>query len=51
MKVEINIKKSEWKKLQKIAKKLRKKAGYKVITAEKITEYLIEKYIKEDYLK
>jgi len=47
MKVEINIKKSDWKKLEKKAKRLKKKSGYKVITAERITQCLINDYLKK----
>ena len=47
MKIEINIKKSDWKKLEKIARKLKKQSGYKMITAERITQYLINDYLKE----
>ena len=46
MKVEINIKNSDWKKLEKIAKRLRRKTGYKAITAKRITQYLINDYLK-----
>lgn len=47
MKIKINIKKSNWKELEKLARRLRKKSGYSEITAEKITQFLIEQYIKE----
>ncbi len=47
MKIEINIKKSDWKKLNKIAKRLKKQSGCKEITAERITQYLIDDYLKK----
>lgn len=48
---QVNIKNKQFKKLEKIAKKLRKKSGYKIITSERIIEYLIDDYIKQDYIK